>query len=63
MLKCVQLEGVCVFIEFVMFNGKNYVEKYFEVWVINEKGEFVEVVGWFMGVCFMELGFCCYWFD
>lgn len=63
MLKRARSEGARVFAEFATLNGKNYVEKHPEAWVINEKGEPVEAAGWFMGVCPTEPGFRRYRFD
>jgi hypothetical protein len=50
-------EGLKVFAEFAVLNGKNYVEQHPEAWAINEKGDKVEAAGWFMGVCPTEPGF------
>lgn len=46
-------EGVKVYAEFPVLNGKGYIE----AWPINEKGEHVEPASWFMGVCPTDSGF------
>jgi hypothetical protein len=56
-------EGVKVYAEFPVLNGKGYVEEHPEAWAINEKGERVEPASWFMGVCPTEPGFRKYRFN
>ena len=56
-------EGVKVYAEFPLLNGKGYVEEHPEAWAINEKGERVESASWFMGVCPTEPGFRKYRFN
>lgn len=56
-------DGLQVFAEFATLNGKNYVQEHPEAWAINELGERVEAVSWFMGVCPTEPGFRKYRFD
>jgi hypothetical protein len=47
-------EGLKVFAEFPLLNGKNYVESHPEAWAIDETGNKVEPATWFMGVCLTE---------
>lgn len=63
MMHRARAEGLKVYAEFAVLNGKNYVEKHPEAWAINEKGEKVEAASWFMGVCPTEPGFRKYRFD
>ena len=44
-------EGLKVFAEFPLLNGKNYVETHPEAWAIDDNGNKVEPATWFMGVC------------
>jgi hypothetical protein len=55
-------EGVNVYAEFAVLNGKDYVKEHPEAWAINAKGEKVEPASWFMGVCPTEPGFRNYRF-
>lgn len=57
MIKRARSEGLSVFAEFAILNGKNYVEQHPEAWAIDEKGDQVEAASWFMGVCPTEPGF------
>ncbi len=50
-------EGLKVFAEFPLLNGKDYVEKHPEAWTIDNNGEKVKPASWFMGVCPTEPGF------
>lgn len=50
-------EGVKVFAEFPVLNGKGYVEKHPEAWAVDRYGKKVEPASWFMGVCPTETGF------
>ncbi|MDX9946979.1 MAG: hypothetical protein RBS38_06395 [Bacteroidales bacterium] len=50
-------EGLKVFAEFPVLNGKGYVETHPEAWAINRFGNKVEPASWFMGVCPTEPGF------
>ncbi len=50
-------EGVKVFVEFPVLNGKSYLEKYPEAWPVTEKGERAEQADWFMGICPTDTGF------
>lgn len=44
-------EGLKVFAEFPVLNGKGYVDKHPEAWAIDRYGNKVEPASWFMGVC------------
>ncbi len=55
-------EGVKVYAEFAVLNGKDYIKEHPEAWAVNEKGERVEAASWFMGVCPTEPGFRNYRF-
>ena len=50
-------EGLKVFAEFPVLNGKGYVDKHPEAWAVDRHGEKVEPASWFMGVCPTEPGF------
>lgn len=50
-------EGLKVFAEFPVLNGKGYVENHPEAWAIDRYGNRVEPASWFMGVCPTEPGF------
>ncbi|MBN2665633.1 MAG: hypothetical protein JXR67_03925 [Bacteroidales bacterium] len=50
-------EGLKVFAEFPVLNGKGYVETHPEAWAIDRFGNRVEPASWFMGVCPTEPGF------
>jgi hypothetical protein len=50
-------EGLKVFAEFPVLNGKGYVESHPEAWAIDRYGNRVEPASWFMGVCPTEPGF------
>lgn len=50
-------EGVKVFAEFPVLNGKGYVDKHPEAWAIDRNGKKAEQASWFMGVCPTEPGF------
>jgi hypothetical protein len=50
-------EGLRVFAEFAVLNGKNYVKKHPEAWAIDKDGSKVQPATWFMGVCPTEPGF------
>ena len=50
-------EGLKVFAEFPLLNGKGYVESHPEAWAIDRNGKKVEPASWFMGVCPTEPGF------
>jgi hypothetical protein len=50
-------EGLKVFAEFPVLNGKGYVETHPEAWAIDRYGKKVEPASWFMGVCPTEPGF------
>jgi hypothetical protein len=50
-------EGIKVFAEFAILNGKGYVDQHPEAWAINERGERVKAASWFMGVCPTDEGF------
>lgn len=52
-----RVEGLMVFAEFPLLNGKNYVEKHPEAWAVDQNGEKVGSATWFMGVCPTEPGF------
>jgi len=55
--------GVRVFVEFPLLNGKYYLEKNPEAWPINEKGEKSPPADWFMGICPTDPGFRQHRFD
>ena len=63
MAQRVKVEGAKLFAEFATLNGKNYVDKHPDAWVINEKGEKVAAASWFMGVCPNNAAFKQYRFD
>jgi len=63
MISRARSEGLKVFAEFAVLNGKNYVEEHPEAWAVNEKGEKVKAASWFMGVCPTEPGFKQYRLD
>ena len=44
-------EGLKVFAEFPVLNGKGYVDNHPEAWAIDSYGKKVESASWFMGVC------------
>lgn len=50
-------EGVRVYAEFPLLNGKEYLEEHLEAWPINENGERSPAADWFMGVCLTDPGF------
>jgi hypothetical protein len=50
-------EGIKVFAEFPVLNGKGYVDSHPEAWAIDRNGKKVEPASWFMGVCPTESGF------
>lgn len=50
-------EGLKVFAEFPVLNGKSYVDKHPEAWAIDKDGNKVQPASWFMGVCPTEPGF------
>lgn len=50
-------EGLRVFAEFPVLNGKDYVDKHPEAWAIDQDGNKVQPATWFMGVCPTEPGF------
>ena len=50
-------EGLKVFAEFPVLNGKSYVDKHPESWAIDKDGNKVQPASWFMGVCPTEPGF------
>jgi hypothetical protein len=50
-------EGLKVFAEFPVLNGKGYVENHPEAWAIDNEGNKVKSASWFMGVCPTEPGF------
>jgi len=50
-------EGLKVFAEFPVLNGKNYVDKHPEAWAVDKEGNKVQPASWFMGVCPTEPGF------
>jgi len=50
-------EGLKVFAEFPVLNGKGYVENHPEAWAVDMHGKRVEPASWFMGVCPTEPGF------
>lgn len=50
-------EGLKVFAEFPLLNGKDYVDKHPEAWAIDNNGDRVQPASWFMGVCPTEPGF------
>jgi hypothetical protein len=50
-------EGLKVFAEFPVLNGKGYVENHPEAWAIDRHGNRVGPASWFMGVCPTEPGF------
>lgn len=60
MMQKARHEGVKIYAEFPVLNGKNYVEKHPDAWPINEKGEKAEAASWFMGVCPTNVGFKTY---
>jgi hypothetical protein len=45
------IEGLKIFAEFPVLNGKGYVDKHPEAWAIDQYGKPVEPASWFMGVC------------
>lgn len=55
--------GVRVFVEFPLLNGKQYLEKNPEAWPIDEKGEKSPPADWFMGICPTDPGFRQYRFE
>jgi hypothetical protein len=57
MIERVEKEGLKIFAEFPVLNGKGYVEKHPEAWAIGRDGNRVEPASWFMGVCPTETGF------
>lgn len=57
MMERARAEGMKIYSEFPVLNGKGYVEEHPEAWAINEKGERVEAASWFMGVCPTDPGF------
>ena len=56
-MKRAKREGVRVFAEFPILNGKDYVEQHPEAWARNERGRKVTSASWFMGVCPTDPGF------
>jgi len=50
-------EGLKVFAEFPLLNGKDYVEKHPEAWAVDKNGDRIQPASWFMGVCPTESGF------
>lgn len=63
MIEQARAEGLKVYAEFAVLNGKNYVENHPEAWAIDNNGEQVEPATWFMGVCPTEPGFRQYRFS
>jgi len=57
MIERARSEGVKIFAEFPVLNGKGYVEKHPEAWAIDRNGDKVQPASWFMGVCPTERGF------
>ncbi len=57
MIERARSEGVKIFAEFPVLNGKGYVEKHPEAWAIDRYGNKVQPASWFMGVCPTEPGF------
>ena len=57
MMEQARAEGMKVYAEFPVLNGKNYVDKHPEAWAVAKNGNKVEPAGWFMGVCPTEPGF------
>ncbi len=53
----IQSDGIKVFAEFPLLNGKGYVENHPEAWAVDNHGEKVEYASWFMGVCPTDKGF------
>ena len=53
-------EGLKVYAEFPVLNGKGYVEKHPEAWAIDKDGRKVQSASWFMGVCPTDPGFRLY---
>jgi|MudIll2142460700_1097286.scaffolds.fasta_scaffold06692_4 hypothetical protein len=52
-----EAEGLKVFAEFPVLNGKGYVDKHPEAWAVEKNGDKVQSASWFMGVCPTEPGF------
>jgi hypothetical protein len=50
-------EGLNIFAEFPVLNGKGYVENHPEAWAVDKEGNKVKSASWFMGVCPTEPGF------
>jgi len=50
-------EGLKIFAEFPVLNGKDYVDKHPGAWAIDRDGHKVKPASWFMGVCPTEPGF------
>jgi len=50
-------EGLKVFAEFPLLNGKGYVDKYPEAWPVDQNGNKADPASWFMGVCPTDPGF------
>lgn len=57
MMERARREGLKVFAEFPVLNGKNYVDKHPEAWAVDKDGNKVQPASWFMGVCPTEPGF------
>jgi hypothetical protein len=57
MMERARNEGLRVFAEFAVLNGKEYVEKHPESWAVDQDGNKVKPASWFMGVCPTESGF------
>ena len=50
-------EGVRIYVEFPLLNGREYLETHPEAWPIDEKGERAPEADWFMGICLTDPGF------
>jgi len=50
-------EGVKIYVEFPVLNGKEYLSKHPDAWPITEKGNRAEPADWFMGICPTDPGF------
>jgi len=57
MMERAKNEGLKIFAEFAVLNGKDYVEKHPEAWAVDKDGNKVKPASWFMGVCPTESGF------
>jgi hypothetical protein len=53
-------DGLKLFSEFPVLNGKGYVEDYAKAWAIDKQGERVQPASWFLGVCPTDTGFRSY---